>query len=227
MRKFATLALLVAATAARAQIPAPSTEPIPKGSYALDKSHASLLFRVDHLGFSTFTGRFTRYDAQLDFDPARPSTARVNVTIDPRSIASDNAPDGFLETLATGKDWLDANEFPEMKFVSRRVEVVSGKDLLVHGELTVRGVTRPLVLTARFNGGYAGHPFDPAARVGFSAQGSFKRSEFGVASGIPAPGTTLGVSDQVKVVLEAEFTGPPLRIARGAAQGVEPGVAQR
>ena len=218
MRSLATVALLVAATAARAQIPAPSTEPIPKGSYTLDKSHASLLFRVDHLGFSTFTGRFTRYDAQLDFDPSRPATASVNVTIDPRSISSDNAPEGFLETLATGKDWLDAGEFPEMKFVSRSVEVVSDGDLRVHGELTVRGVTKPLVLAARFNGGYAGHPFDPAARIGFSAQGTFKRSDFGVAFGIPAPGTTFGVSDQVQVVLEAEFTGPPLKVAQRAAQ---------
>jgi polyisoprenoid-binding protein YceI len=214
MRLVTALALLVTATATQAQIPAPSSEPIPKGTYTLDKSHASLLFRVNHLGFSTFTGRFTRYDAKLDFDPARPATSSVDVTIDPRSISTDNAPDGFLETLATGKDWLDASEFPEMKFVSRRVEVVSGGDLLVHGELTLRGITRPLVLTARFNGGYAGHPFDPAARVGFSAQGSFNRSDFGVAFGIPAPGTTLGVSDQVKVTLEAEFTGPPLKVAK-------------
>ena len=82
--------------------------------------------------------------------------------------------------------------------------------LRVRGDLTLHGVTRPIVLEATFNGGYAGHPMDPNARIGFSAQGTLKRSEFGRAQGIPAPGTTMGVSDEVNVVIEAEFTGPPL-----------------
>lgn len=82
--------------------------------------------------------------------------------------------------------------------------------LRVRGDLTLHGVTRPIVLEATFNGGYAGHPMDPNARIGFSAQGTLKRSEFGIAQGIPAPGTTMGVSDEVNVVIEAEFTGPPL-----------------
>jgi polyisoprenoid-binding protein YceI len=70
------------------------------------------------------------------------------------------------------------------------------------------------VLATRFNGGYAGHPFDPAARIGFSAEGSFKRSDFGVSAGVPAAGSSFGVSDEVQVVIEAEFTGPPLKVAR-------------
>jgi polyisoprenoid-binding protein YceI len=214
MRLFSTLTLLSIAAASQAQIPPASQDPIPRGTYALDKAHASLIFRVNHLGFSTFTGRFTSYDAKLNFDPTKPAASSVDVTIDPRSISSDNAPDGFLDTLATSADWLDANRFPEMKFVSRKVEVVSRDDLRVHGELTVHGVTKPIVLAARFNGGYAGHPFDPAARVGFSAQGSFKRSEFGLAYGVPAAGSTFGVSDDVQVTLEAEFTGPPLKVAK-------------
>jgi polyisoprenoid-binding protein YceI len=213
MRLLTSLTLLVIASAAQAQIPPASDAPVPKGAYALDKAHASLIFRVNHLGFSSLTGRFTRYDAKLDFDPAQPGGARVDVTIDPRSISTDNAPDGFIDMLATGKDWLDANRYPEMKFVSRSV-VVSGKTLRVNGELTLRGVTRPLVLEARYNGGYASHPFEPNARIGFSAQGTFKRSDFGISAGVPAAGSTMGVSDDVMVVLEAEFTGPPARVAK-------------
>jgi polyisoprenoid-binding protein YceI len=216
MRLFSIITLLAVASAthtdALAQLP--STDPIPKGSYSLDKAHTSLIFRVSHLGFSTFTGRFTRYDAKLDFDPAKLAAASVNVSIDARSITTDNAPDGFLDSLASGKDWLDAAQFPELKFVSRRVEVVSGHDLRVHGELTIRGITKPIVLQARFNGGYAGHPFDPAARVGFSAQGRFSRSDFGIVYGVPAPGSTFGVGDEVQVVLEAEFSGPPQKVAQ-------------
>lgn len=213
MRFIIATALLATATVSQAQMPAPSAEPIPKGSYTLDKAHTSLLFRVDHMGFSTFTARFTRYDAKLDFDPAKPGASSVNVTVDPRSITSDNAPDGFLNMLATGKEWLDAGSFPEMKFVSRDVRVVSDGALIVSGDLTLHGVTRPIELRARFNGGYAGHAYDPAARVGFSAEGTFKRSDFGVTIGIPGPDRPLGVGDQVKVTLEAEFTGPPLKVA--------------
>ena len=209
--------LLIAGTAchlAQAQVPAASGQPIPKGSYSLDKPHASLIFRVNHMTFSTFTGRFTRFDAKLDFDPRKPASASVQASIDPRSITSDNAPDGFLDMLATGKEWLDAPEHPEMKFVSRRVEVVSGQNLRVHGLLTIRGITQPLVLDAKFNGGYAGHPFDPAARIGFSARGSFKRSDYGISMGVPSAENKFGVGDEVQVILEAEFNGPPLQVAK-------------
>ena len=213
MRRLTALSVLLLAATAQAQMPPASDAPLPKGGYSIDKSHSSLTFRLNHLGFSTFTGRFTRYDAKLDFDPKQPGNASVNVSIDPNSISTDNAPDGFLNTLAAGKDWLDSTEHPEMKFVSKRVEVVSEQNLRVHGELTMRGITRPVVLAARFNGGYAGHPFEPAARIGFSAQGSFKRSDFGMASGVPRPGSKLGVGDEIQVILEAEFNGPPLKVA--------------
>jgi polyisoprenoid-binding protein YceI len=74
-----------------------------------------------------------------------------------------------------------------------------------------------VVLEATFNGGYAGHPMDPHARIGFSAHGTFKRSEFGIGYGVPAPGTTMGVSDAVEVTIETEFSGPPLATAASAA----------
>ena len=211
MRRLATLAALSLAAYAplAAALDQNAAAPIPKGAYEIDKVHTSLVFRVSHLGFSTYTGRFTSIDAKLDFDPARLAASRVNVTIDPRSIQADNAPSGFLDSLA-GKDWLDAGKFPAMSFRSTSVEV-NGKDSLrVHGDLTLHGVTKPIVLDARYNGGYAGHPMEPRARIGFSARGSFKRSDFGVSYGIPAPGTTMGVSDEVEVILETEFTGPPL-----------------
>jgi polyisoprenoid-binding protein YceI len=209
----ATFALASASGAALAdETPAASTAPVPAGAYTVDKAHTSLIFRVSHLGFSTWTGRFTRLDANLQFDPRNIGGSRVNVTIDPRSIEADNAPSGFLQTLA-GKGWLDADRFPEMNFRTKSVEVTGAGTFRVNGELTLHGVTRPLVLNARYNGGYAGHTYEPNARVGFSAQGTFKRSDFGVSYGVPAAGTTFGISDDVAVTLESEFTGPPLRVA--------------
>jgi polyisoprenoid-binding protein YceI len=109
-----------------------------------------------------------------------------------------------------GPEWLDAQRHPTMTYRSRRIVPTGPRSFRIEGELTLRGITRPVTLEARYNGGYAGHPMDPNARVGFSATGRLRRSEFGMTYGIPAPGTTLGVGDEVEVILEAEFTGPPL-----------------
>jgi polyisoprenoid-binding protein YceI len=202
--------------AAQPEIPQPSTAPVPAGAYVLDKLHASLLFRVSHIGFSRYTGRFTRFDAQLQFDPADPAKASVNVQIDPRSIDADGAPAGFMATLA-GEQWLDAGKFPQMTYRSKSVQRVGKNGLRIDGELTLHGVTRPVVLNGTYNGGYASHPMEPRARIGFSATGTLKRSEFGLAYGIPAPGTTMGVGDDVELIIEAEFSGPP--VAAGAGSG--------
>ena len=98
-----------------------------------------------------------------------------------------------------------------MSFHSKSVEVTGTNTFRIHGELTLHGVTKPVMLDATYNGGYAGHPMDPHARIGFSAHGVLKRSEFGISYGIPAPGTTMGVGDEVSIILELEFSGPPLK----------------
>jgi polyisoprenoid-binding protein YceI len=73
----------------------------------------------------------------------------------------------------------------------------------------LRGVTAPVALEVRFNGGYSGFPpYDPNARIGFSAHGTLDRSAFGMIVGIPPQGSTMGVSDSVDFAIEAEFTGP-------------------
>jgi polyisoprenoid-binding protein YceI len=195
-----------------AQVPAASTAAVPAGAYTLDRAHASLLFRVSHLGFSNFTARFKRFDAQLQFDPRNLAAAKVNATVEVASLETDYPDPAKLDFNAqlTGPEWLDAARFPQMTFESRRVEATGQDTVRIHGDLTLHGVTRPVVLAAKFNGGYAGHPMDPHARIGFSAHGTLLRSEFGISYGIPAPGTTMGVSDAVEVVIEAEFSGPPL-----------------
>jgi len=181
--------------------------PPPAGTYTQDKAHSSLILRVSHLGFSNFTARFTRFDIQLQLDPARLSQSQVAVRIDPTSIETDNAPTGFLDMLR-GPQWLDAAQFPELTFRSTRVDSTGPGSLRIQGELTLHGVTRPVVLSGSFNGGYAGHPMDPHARVGFSAQGTLKRSDYGVSFAIPAPGSHFGVGDEIHVSIETELSGP-------------------
>jgi polyisoprenoid-binding protein YceI len=211
------LVVLVACApqAHQASSAAPAAGPItpvasaaPAGIYTLDRSHASLLFRVDHLGFSRYTARFTRFDAALRLDPANPAAASVVATIDPSSIETDHPdPTYDFDAQLRGEAWLDATRFPQMTFRSTRVELTGPDTARITGDLTLHGVTLPVTLDATFNGGYAGHPLDPfGARIGFSAQGSLERSRFGIAEGVPAPGSSIGVSDAVEILIEAEFT---------------------
>lgn len=188
---------------------APVATDAPAGDYKLDKSHASLTFRVDHLGFSIYTARFTALDATLKFDPKNPTASVFEGTVDPNSLDVPSPPENFLNDLR-GPKWLDTAKYPEITFRSTKIELTGPNTANVTGDFTLHGVTKPLTLAATFNGGYAGHPYDPNARIGFSATGMLKRSDFGIAYGIPAPGTKMGVGDEIQIALESEFTGPPL-----------------
>jgi polyisoprenoid-binding protein YceI len=188
----------------------------PAGAYKLDKSHASLVLRASHMGFSTYTTRFSRFDADLTLDPRDLSASKVVTTIEASSFEMDAAPQMCLDIMK-GPQMLDTAKFPQIVFKSEKIRMTGAKSMEISGTLTLHGVTRPTVLVATYNGGYAGMPnMDPQARVGFSAHGSFKRSDFGIVYGVPAPGTTLGVGDLIDFSIEAEFTGPPL--AAPAAQ---------
>jgi polyisoprenoid-binding protein YceI len=166
------------------------------------------VFRVSHLGFSNYTAQFKSFDAQLQFDPNNLAASTVTATVDPHSLDLGNPPPGFVDELL-GEKFLEAAKFPQMSFKSTKIEKTATNQVRITGDFTLHGVTKPVVLDATFNGGYEGHPMDPHARIGFSAGGSLNRSDFGIAYGIPAPGTTMGVSDRVEIAIEAEFSGPP------------------
>ncbi|NJM83428.1 MAG: YceI family protein [Tabrizicola sp.] len=182
----------------------------PAGNYKLDLGHGRLLFRVSHLGFSRYTALFTKFDATLAFDPANPAAMSVTATVDATSLET-HYPDPAVDfnALLTGPEFLDAARFPEITFRSTAITLTGEKTADVTGDLTLHGVTRPVVLKIVYNGGWGYMPLDPGgARIGFSASGTLSRSDFGVAYGIPEPGSTMGVSDEVEVIIEAEFSNP-------------------
>jgi polyisoprenoid-binding protein YceI len=190
---------------------AEATSDAPAGTYKIDPTHARLLFRVNHLGFSRYIAFFKTFEASLAFDPAQPEAMSVTAKVDPASVET-HYPGGDgvdFNAVIAGPEFLDAAKFPEMTFVSTKVALTGPDTADVTGDLTLHGVTAPVTLNVRFFGGYAGHPMDPGgARIGFSAEGTLNRSDFGITYGIPAPGTTLGVSDAVDIIIEAEFINP-------------------
>jgi polyisoprenoid-binding protein YceI len=198
----------------------------PAGEYKLDPSHASVTFKVSHWGLSNYTARFTKLDAALKFDPEDPAKNSVEVAIDPTSIRTHypyndiaspfGITENFDKNLATEDHWLDAGQFPRITFKSTSVNQTSDTTARVSGDLTLRGVTKPVVLDVTYNGGYAKHPMAPMAVIGFSATASIKRSDFGMTYLTPK------IGDEVKIIIEAEFTKPA-----GAAPAASPSSGSR
>jgi polyisoprenoid-binding protein YceI len=185
----------------------------PAGTYTLDKSHTNLGFRVSHLGFSHYTADFDDVNGKLQFDPTNPSAMTIEATIDPKSLDLNAPPPGFHDQVV-GKEFFEAAKFPTITFKSTKVEVTGPKTANVTGDLTLHGVTKPVTLATTFNGGYAANAFD-GARIGFSGKGTLKRSDFGMGYGLPAPGTNMGVSDNVDFTIETEFSnGGPVKPAK-------------
>jgi polyisoprenoid-binding protein YceI len=203
---FAAL-MAIAPYGARGETIAPVKTDIPSGEYLLDKSHGSLLFRVDHIGLTHFTARFSRFDAKLQLDPADPARSSLTATIDTNSVDTGNGDPTFdFDALIRGETLLDAARYPEMTFTSTEIAMTSPSTARVTGDFTMHGVTAPVTLDVSFNAGYGGGSVDPSgSRIGFSAHGTLKRSAFGIALGIPEPGSTIGVGDDVEILIEVEF----------------------
>lgn len=193
------------ADAPKAETPAAAAPDILPGTYKVDLDHSTIVFRVDHIGMSNFTSQFRDFTGALSLDPANPEASSVTVEIDVASLQTPvRSIPGFDKTL-TGPDWLDGGKHPKITFRSTKVTRTGPDTADITGDFTLKGVTKPIVLKAKFNGGWKPNAYD-GARVGFSATASFKRSDFGIAYGVPAPGTKLGVSDEVQVAIETEWS---------------------
>ena len=195
-------ASLLAATALAFVVPASaigvsSHDParMPAGDYVLDKSHASLIARVAHMGFSRYAIRFNKLDASFSYDPAAPGAAKITGSVDPLGI--DTGAPAFDKQL-NGPGWFNSPAFPAISFVSTEVKPgVEGKGT-VTGDLTWLGVTRPVTLDVVWNGVGSGM-IPGGVRTGFSATGHLKRADFGNKTYFPI------VADDVDLEIEVEF----------------------
>ncbi|SFS51338.1 YceI family protein [Brevundimonas viscosa] len=165
------------------------------GSYKLDPAHGKITWSVDHLGFSTYVGQFVNVQADLTLDPANPANSRLTATIPLTEVDSNS--DGLDAHLQT-PDFFDTANHPVATFVSRSVAVDSDapSEATVVGDLTLRGVTRPVTMEVEFN--QAGQSMG-AYKAGFDGEATIRRSDFGINFALPALG------DEVKLHIEGEF----------------------
>lgn len=204
LKKIALMSLLATSPLAAYAQMTPLAE-MPAGTYNLDLSHTSLTWKVSHLGLSNYTARFTEMSGTLKLDPKDPTKSQLTVTVNPASVETDykaTEKKDFDKELATGKDWFNAGKFPEIRFVSTRIERTGENTGKVHGNLTFLGVTKPLTLDTVFNGSYAAKPFVEVPSLGFSATATLKRSDWGLSTYVP------NIGDNVKILIETEFDMP-------------------
>jgi polyisoprenoid-binding protein YceI len=164
-------------------------------TYRLEKTHVDLLFSINHAGFTQKHGSFRELDATLQYETQSPEKSQITVTVKTDSL---DTGDPARDRDVKGEKFLDVAKYAEMRFVSNKVTPGPNQTLLVEGNLTLHGITRPLTLHATLN--KAGpNPFDKRTTLGFSASGSLKRSDFGISTYEPL------IGDVVTIEIDAEF----------------------
>jgi polyisoprenoid-binding protein YceI len=186
----ATLLCAVVFSQARPAAAAPET-------YRIDQNHMSMAFLITHVGFAKALGLFREADGSFVFDPDGPAVEDIRVTIDAASVFTNHEK---RDEHLRGADFLDVADHPEITFVGTKATQTGPRTGTVTGDLTLRGVTRPVTLDVVWNKSDT-YPFgDGHYAMGLSARTTIKRSDFGMTYAV-AGGL---VGDEVEIILEFE-----------------------
>ncbi|MDC5079068.1 YceI family protein [Acinetobacter baumannii] len=164
--------------------------------YKIDPTHTATVFSWNHFGFSTPSANFSDIQGVIKVDNAKPANSSVNVTI-PLSSVNTNVP--ALDKEFQEEAWFNAAKYPNITFKSTKVETKDKKHFKITGDLTVKGITKPVVLDAVLNK-QGEHPMAKVPAIGFNATTSFNRSDFGLGNYVP------NVGDKITVNITTEAT---------------------
>lgn len=178
--------------------------------YTADVAHSTVGFRVRHLGISWVNGRFTRFSSTFTWDPDDPASSRVTATIDAGSIDTGN---GRRDDHLRSEDFLWVERHPTIAFASRSVESDGEGGLRIEGDLTIRGVTRPVELEATLEGETTGRGGQPI--VSWSAETRIRRQDWGLTWNRVTEVGGFVVGEEVRILLEIEARGPEPAAADG------------
>jgi polyisoprenoid-binding protein YceI len=200
------LSLSSSPVAAQSDAPGGSAPALPTGlvEYEVDPSHTQVMFKVRHMGVSTVTGRFNRFAGTFAYDPANPAASWVTATIDAASIDTDNdRRDNHLRSA----DFFAADSHPTLTFQSTRVEPTGEGRLRVAGDLSIRGVTKPVVLDVTLEGAALGQGGRPI--TGWTAETTIDRMDYGLKWNRLTEAGGWVVADEVRILLEVEARAAP------------------
>jgi polyisoprenoid-binding protein YceI len=193
-----TLALAAAlgavVTPAVAQAPL-GPDDIQPGAYAINTKDTLVRYGVLHMGFSDYWGTFPGATGTLTIDPRTIEAAKLDVSVPVAGVETTNHE---LNGELFSDQFFDGGKYPAMHFVSTAVTRTGGRTAEIAGELTIHGVTRPIVLHATFIGAGPNH-FSKIPTIGFRAEGMVRRSDFGLGKWVPV------VSDETAITISAAF----------------------
>jgi polyisoprenoid-binding protein YceI len=170
-------------------------------TFKIDAAHSEITFKVKHLMISTVTGHFKKFDATVESDKEDFSDAKITFEADVDSI---DTKDAGRDTHLKSDDFFNAEKFPKIKFVSTAVKKQSDNELRVDGEMTIRGISKPVELNVEYNGTVT----DPWGQVkaGFEINGKVNRKDFELKWNALTEAGGLVVGDDVKLHLNVELT---------------------
>lgn len=169
-------------------------------TYKIDPAHSEIKFKVKHLMITNVTGEFKSFDATMEEDKDDFSDAKISFEADVNSI---NTNQEQRDTHLKSDDFFNAEKFPKLTFVSKKLKPVSGNEYKLIGDLTIRDITKEVVLDAEFGG----RMMDSYGqdKAGFELTGKISRSEFGLKWSAVTEAGGVVVSDEVKLLLAAQM----------------------
>ena len=163
-------------------------------TYTFDTVHSRVTFYVNHLGFSNSVGEFKLADGTFSFDNDNWANSKVTVKLPVQSLELGTTEwNGHIQ----GKDWLDLSQYPDITFQSTKVEKTDASHGKLSGNLTIRGVTKPITLNLTLNK-VGEHFLRKTQAAGFTATGTVKRSEFGIVAYAGAIGEDVDLRIEVE-----------------------------
>ena len=177
-------------------------------AYQIDPTHTATVFTWNHFGFSTPSANFSDIQGTINVDNAKPANSSVHVTI---PLTSLNTNVKALDEHLLKADFFDAEKYPNITFKSTKVQALAQNKYKITGDLTIKNVTKPVVLDAVLNK-QAVHPMSKAQTIGFNATTSFDRSAFGVGAYVP------NVGDKITVNITTEASVPTAETSKDKAK---------
>jgi polyisoprenoid-binding protein YceI len=177
-------------------------------AWQIDLAHSEVTFSVKHMMISTVRGKFSRFSGTVDANEQNPADAQIAVQIEAASLDTGNEQrDGHLRS----PDFFDVERFPTITFKSTRIEQSGDSEYAMHGDLTIRDVTKPVVLNVE----YAGQAKSPwgVVSAGFSAQTKINRKDWGLNWNVALETGGWLVSDEIRISIEVELQQQPEQAA--------------
>ncbi len=181
-------------------------------SYQIDQAHSQIQFTVRHMMISKVRGWFEKFDGNVALDEQEPSNSTVDVRIEAASI---NTRDAQRDAHLRSPDFLDAEKYPYLYFKSTKVEVLDQMHAKLHGDLTIKGTSRPVVMDVEYSG-QAKSPWGTTS-YGFSGTTTINRKDWGLEwnKALETGGWLVG--DEITVDIELELVKVPEEVKQGAA----------